>query len=183
MENHKNMALIGDVGGTNIRLQLIAVDLKADQPTLLKEVKYQVKEHHVFQQAIEGFLKDVGAEDYPTVAVIGIAGPISGNATFMANVEKWGTLDGAQLANNLKIPHFQFLNDFEAASYGVLTLPESEFVSINGYKADPSKVRGIMGPGTGLGNSVLYPVKTKDGIETVVIPSEGGHTDFPTIDE
>ena len=40
-----------------------------------------------------------------------------------------------------------------------------------------------MGPGTGLGNSVLYPIKVKDRREVVVIPSEGGHTDFPTIDQ
>ena len=37
MENKgKNIALIGDVGGTNIRLQLISIDLKADTPTLIK---------------------------------------------------------------------------------------------------------------------------------------------------
>ena len=116
------------------------------------------------------------------MAAIGIAGPISNNTVFMANVGKWGTLDGHQLSKNLNIPHFQFLNDFEAASYGVLTIPEDQFVSINGFKADPTKVRGIMGPGTGLGNSVLYPIQNKGKIETVVIPSEGGHTDFPTID-
>lgn len=80
------------------------------------------------------FLKDV--EVYPTVAVIGIAGPISDNTVFLANVEKWGTLDGEQLGKNLNIPHFIFLNDFEAASYGVLTIPEDQFVSVNGFKAD-----------------------------------------------
>jgi glucokinase len=183
MEAAKHTALIGDVGGTNIRLQLIAIDLKADEPTVLKEFKYMVKDYDVFQTAIETFLQGVAIEDYPKVAVIGIAGPISDNRTFMANVGKWGTLDGHLLSANLKIPHFQFLNDFEAASYGVLTIPEDQFVSINGFQADPKKVRGIMGPGTGLGNSVLYPMKTPIGIETIVIPSEGGHTAFPTIDE
>ena len=117
------------------------------------------------------------------MAAIGIAGPIMNNTVSMANVGKWGLIDGNQLGKNLNIPHFQLLNDFEAASYGILTIPEDQFVSINGHKIDPTKVRGIMGPGTGLGNSVLYPIKTKDKIETVVIPSEGGHTDFPTIDE
>jgi glucokinase len=33
-----------------------------------------------------------------------------------------------------------------------------QFVSLNGPDADPKKVRAIMGPGTGLGNSVLYPI-------------------------
>jgi glucokinase len=40
-----------------------------------------------------------------------------------------------------------------------------------------------MGPGTGLGNSVLYPIKKGDVLEIVVIPSEGGHTSFPVIDQ
>ena len=106
----KNIALIGDVGGTNIRLQLINIDLQANEPALIKENKYQTKEYDVFQQALEVFLKDV--EDYPQVAAIGIAGPISNNTVFMANVGKWGTLDGHQLSKNLNIPHFQFLNDF-----------------------------------------------------------------------
>lgn len=39
----KNIALIGDVGGTNIRLQLINIDLQANEPTLIKENKYQTK--------------------------------------------------------------------------------------------------------------------------------------------
>ena len=56
MENKKHMALIGDVGGTNIRLQLIAIDMDSPEPTILKEKKYQVKEHDVFQKAIELFL-------------------------------------------------------------------------------------------------------------------------------
>ena len=107
-----------------------------------------------------------------------MAGPITNNTVFMANAEKWGTMDGNQLGETLKIPHFKFLNDFEAASYGVLLVPENEFVSLNGPLPDPSRPRAIMGPGTGLGNSILFPM----GKEIVVVCSEGGHTDFPTID-
>ena len=59
------------------------------------------------------------------MAVLGIAGPITENTVFLANVGKWGVLDGYVLGNNLKIKDFVFLNDFEAASYGVLTVPES----------------------------------------------------------
>lgn len=44
-------------------------------------------------------------------------------------------------------------------------------------------MRGIIGPGTGLGNSLLYPAVVKNQRQTFVLPCEGGHTDFPTIDE
>lgn len=44
-------------------------------------------------------------------------------------------------------------------------------------------MRGVIGPGTGLGNSLLYPARIKDHKSILVLPSEGGHTDFPTIDD
>jgi glucokinase len=43
-------------------------------------------------------------------------------------------------------------------------------------------MRGVIGPGTGLGNSLLYPAVIKNERKTFVLPSEGGHTDFPVID-
>jgi glucokinase len=39
-----------------------------------------------------------------------------------------------------------------------------------------------MGPGTGLGNSVLFSSPFHKRKRVYVIPSEGGHTDFPIID-
>jgi glucokinase len=94
----KRIALIGDVGGTNIRLQLISIDLSLNNPAgLLKETIYKVADYDVFQKALEAFLADVGLENYPEVAAIGIAGPITDNTVFMANAEKWGVLNGNQL--------------------------------------------------------------------------------------
>ena len=130
------IAMIGDVGGTNIRLELIKVDIDADQPTSIKEGKFNVEKYDSFQLAVETFLKEVDQSSYPEVAVVGIAGPITNNTVFMANVGKWGVLDGNQLAINLNIKQFVFLNDFEAASYGILLVPKDQFVSINGLEAD-----------------------------------------------
>lgn len=48
------------------------------------------------------------------------------------------------------------MNDFEAASYGLLLIPDDQFVSLNGYKLNKDLTFGIMGPGTGLGNSILF---------------------------
>ena len=42
------IALIGDVGGTNIRLQLISINSQDNLPKVLKENKYQVKEYDAF---------------------------------------------------------------------------------------------------------------------------------------
>ena len=43
-------------------------------------------------------------------------------------------------------------------------------------------MRGILGPGTGLGNWLLYPASINNIKQIFVLPSEGRHTDFPTID-
>lgn len=112
-----------------------------------------------------------------------MAGPIFDNTVKMANAAKWGVLDGEKLGAALKIPHFRFINDFEAASYGLLLVPEADFVSLNGFEANPNQMRSIIGPGTGLGNSLLYPAVIKNLKKIIVLPCEGGHTDFPTIDQ
>ncbi len=129
-------ALLGDVGGTNIRLQLVSVDTSKNTPvSTLKKDTLLVADYDVFQNAIEKFLEDV--TDYPNVATIGIAGPIFDNTVSLANVEKWGTLSGESLGANLKIPHFKFINDFEAASYGILLVPEEDFEPLNNKALNP----------------------------------------------
>ena len=40
----------------------------------------------------------------------------------MANVPKWGELDGNVLGKNLNIQDFVFLNDFTANSFGLLLM-------------------------------------------------------------
>lgn len=181
-ENKPIVALLGDIGGTNIRYELVVVNTGKNEPEkTLKKETYLVEKYDVFSDSVKKFLED--AEFYPNIAVIGMAGPIADNTVAMANVPKWGTLDGEELSKTLNIAHFRFINDFEAASYGVLLVPETDFVPLNGKQADENKLRGIMGPGTGLGNSTLYPAKVKQEKQVFVLPSEGGHTDFPTVDD
>lgn len=44
--DHKRIALIGDVGGTNIRLELISIDLNLNTPVeKLKELTYKVADY------------------------------------------------------------------------------------------------------------------------------------------
>ena len=67
--------LIGDVGGTNIRLQLTGVDISKDAPVIIYKKEYlKVEDYKEFHHALEAFLE--GVEKYPEVAVLGMAGPI-----------------------------------------------------------------------------------------------------------
>ena len=89
----------------------------------------------------------------------------------MANVRKWGIIDGNLIGINLNIPVFKLLNDFEANSYGLLIVPDEDFISLNGHKLNKDKTIGIIGPGTGLGNSILFTVPFRDGKRVYVLGS------------
>ena len=54
----------------------------------------------------------------------------------MANVRKWGVIDGDLIGKNLNIRVFKLLNDFQANSYGLLIVDDNDFVSLNGYNLD-----------------------------------------------
>lgn len=52
MEGQKKIALIGDVGGTNIRLELVEIDIAKDQPRSIKDDTLNVKDHNTFLGAL-----------------------------------------------------------------------------------------------------------------------------------
>lgn len=169
--------LLGDIGGTNIRLRLIQVTPGFEQPTKeYKTDKLKMDDHPTFEGAIETFLKD--AEVRPKVAVIAIAGPVKENTVRMSNAEKWGDLVGNKMAETFKFEHFIFLNDFEAAAYGASVLGEEEVIHINNVPLHQDKVKAVVGPGTGLGTAMLYPAPFRNRLRNYVIPGEGGHVNF-----
>lgn len=114
---------------------------------------------------------------------IALPGPIRHNKVSLANVQKWGTIDGEELKNKLGMREFALLNDFTANSFGLLLMKEDNFVSLNGRNIDPSETRGVLGPGTGLGNSIIFSAPFRKRERVYVLPSEGGHTDFSYVDE
>lgn len=169
--------LLGDVGGTNIRLNLVEVTPGFEKPT--KEhgaANYLVDKYDTFESALEEFLGSAAV--YPRIAVIAIAGPIKHNAVKMSNVEKWGTLSGNRLAEDFKLDHFIFLNDFEAAAYGASVLTADEVIPITSSPLLEGKVKAVVGPGTGLGTAMLFPAPYRKRFRHYVIPGEGGHVNF-----
>jgi len=82
------VALLGDVGGTNIRLMLKRLDMKTRTSTVLKPFKtYRSQEMESFEAAVMDFLKEFeGTDDWPTVGVVGIAGEVNNNSVLTTNV-------------------------------------------------------------------------------------------------
>ena len=87
--------------------------------------------------------------------------------------------DGYALAEVFGFKAFTFINDFEAAGYGVANLEshQSTLVGGSGKTQDtPMTIKAVIGPGTGLGEGLLFKNEA-DGLY-YPSPSEGGHTDF-----
>lgn len=67
--------LLGDIGGTNMRLHFVEVTPGFEQPTKeFKKATLKVEDYPTFEGALTEFLKDL--QVYPRVAVLAIAGPV-----------------------------------------------------------------------------------------------------------
>ena len=133
------------------------------------------------QECVQQFLENIPSEHYPQTAVLGIAGPVSENRVRLTNIPGWPDLDGDELAKELKLKSFVFINDFTAAGYGisVLTSRDCDILGSSGeanMEEGAGSVKVVIGPGTGLGVGILVKAAA-DGLYEPY-PSEGGHTDF-----
>lgn len=169
--------LIGDIGGTNARLELFSADLTTGQRAGAGSVVriFPTADYETFQETLRAFLCDpeVKALKPPAAAAIACAGPVTGNACRMTNL-KW-IIDGEQIEREFGFAT-QILNDFEALGYGIPALTKDEVVPLN----DNAPVLGgpiaVLGPGTGLGEAQLM---WDTGLQAYrVWPSEGSHADF-----
>ena len=105
-------------------------------------------------------MENIASEHYPQTAVLGIAGPVSNNMVKLTNIPHWPKLDGNQLAKDLKLKSFVFINDFTAAGYGisVLSCKDCDILGSSGeaeMQEGAGSVKVVIGPGTGLGVGIL----------------------------
>jgi len=83
-------------------------------------------------------------------------------------------VDGDELKRALKVDSVALLNDLEATAYGVFTLENDEFLTLNEGTMHYSGNKALIAAGTGLGQSILYD----DGRHFRPLASEAGHADF-----
>lgn len=161
------MLLVGDVGGTNIRLALFEYKKKGK---LLKENRFSTKNYSSLISVINEFLKN---EDFKIkTACIGVAGPIRENRCKATNIP-W-IVDKEEIQKYLKIPKTYLLNDLEANAYSISCLEEKDFYVLNQGSFFSKGNRCIIAAGTGLGEAGIY----FDDKKFRPFACEGGHTDF-----
>lgn len=159
--------LVGDIGGTRTRLSLYDGRGKS----LLYEAVLPSREHATFDEIALRFLSS-STHPHPSVAVLGVAGPIRNRVATVTNLP-W-RLDETKLARSLSIPVVVLANDLVVAARGCLHLPSDVMLPITETRPIKGHHMAVIAAGTGLGEARLV----WDGAKYLVLPTEGGHADF-----
>ncbi|MDI3290619.1 glucokinase [Polyangium sp. 15x6] len=164
--------LVGDIGGTRTRLSLYDGLGKK----LLLEAVLPSREHGTFEEIARSFLASAD-HPHPSVAVLGVAGPIRDRAATVTNLA-W-RLDEVKLARSLSLDRVVLVNDLAVAARGCLHLPADVVVPLGDGRPKPKGNHlAVIAAGTGLGEALIV----WDGAKHLVLPTEGGHTDFAARD-
>ncbi|WP_298017466.1 glucokinase [uncultured Parasphingopyxis sp.] len=165
-----------DIGGTHARFAIATIE-GGRVAALGEPVKLATADHASLQTAWEAFGRTLG-RDLPRAAAIAIAAPIRGTVIKMTN-NPW-TVQPAQLDRQLGLDSHVLINDFAAVAHAVGSAGPEHFIPVTGpdEPLPNDGVVSVIGPGTGLGVAQLV----RRGGRNIVIPTEGGHSDFAPLD-
>jgi glucokinase len=164
--------LAGDIGGTKTALSLYALEGKTE----LKEVastRFASSEYSGLGPLVHEFLRSAtgGSVSSLCAAAFGVAGPVEHGISKTTNLP-W-VIDQRQLADQLGAP-VGLINDFYAVALGIGELGPNDVEVLQPGEVDAQGPVAIIGAGTGLGQAMLVP----SAAGPIVLPSQGGHTDF-----
>ncbi len=163
------MILAGDIGGTKTNLALY--ECVGERLEVRSQQQFASREFSSFTDVISAFAKErrmAGVD----AACFGIAGPVVGGRCRTTNLP-WD-ISTEDIQKHLDIAKVRLMNDLEATAYGMLYLPQEEFVDLNPTGRSLDANRAVIAAGTGLGEAMLF----YDGEQYHPIGSEGGHSDF-----
>jgi glucokinase len=163
--------LLADVGGTHARLAWVARPGEA----LGHTASYRCAEHAGLEAVVERYLVERRLPP-PRAVAIGIATPVIGDEVVMTN-RAW-RFSIAQLGRQWGVERLLVLNDFAALAHGLPNATADELRAVGGGAAIAGAPVAIVGPGTGLGVSGLFPSPAGP----VPIAGEGGHATLAAAD-
>lgn len=182
-----------DVGGSGLRIRLSNY-FNASEYIDVKHIKAQNTADALKSlNKLSGDIKKVASNAQCRGAAIAVAGPIKDNTVVFTNwpgkIEN-RTVSLSQLPRSLfPAGHSLFLNDLEAGAYGVIAAEEQGILSPLFEQMWPEIApRGklisdtrtaVLAMGSGLGVALI--VKTPIVPQPLVVPSELGHLQIPTV--
>ena len=168
----KTDILVGDAGGTNVRLAIARISGGA---VSLSDIwKRPGADFRTFDAAIDAFLKDQRPQ--LSGAAFGFAGPVRDGRIQLLHRD-W-LVEKEELKARLAVDRVVIVNDFFAMARSAPELSGDDLREISKGQADPRGSLAIGGPGTGFGVAILRRMiddrpPLTDG--WVVVGGEGGH--------
>ena len=153
--------LLIDLGGTNLRAG--AGDTSSMTISDIQKIKVDTNKD------IFDALNEISSKNNYEEIVISAAGPVSENKISMTNREL--EISAADLEKELNVKECHLLNDWESIGYSLPLMTKNDFNVIKSGNMDNSQTCLAIGPGTGLGFSVLRHV----GNIPYVYPTELGN--------
>lgn len=160
------MILAGDVGGTKTLLALY--QQQGPDWSCVKKQQYGSAVFADFTDVLAVFL----AGETVTHVCIGVAGPVMDGDCRTTNLPWF--LKNSEIAAQTGAVQVLLLNDLAAMAWGVLNLPDSDFVELNPAAKIKQGNVAVLAAGTGLGEAIV----AWNGQKHHVIATEGGNTDF-----
>jgi glucokinase len=165
------LALVGDIGGTNSRFGLVEPG-----STAVRDIAVQKNENFSsLEDSIAAYLAAKGLNTL-AAAAIAVAGPIDGETVGLTNRDWRFTRESLRAAARAR--RFRLLNDFEALALSLPHLGPDDVVQIGGAAHAGPAVKIVLGPGTGLGMATLAPLPTGGWM---ALPGEVGHITLPVV--
>lgn len=145
--------LVGDIGGTNARLELINACGE-----VVKKLVAKTADFHSFAELLTHFMEGIKGNPEHIYGSVCFASKILHNKTVTNANYKWDPTDGEYIKNHFGLKEMILLNDFEACGYSVPILDKSHLMPLTGNQmpnlSGNFKVM-LVGPGTGLGVCLL----------------------------
>ena len=164
-----NLALVGDIGGTNSRFGLVELGhTDVRDVEVYKNDEYQNLESVIAHYVDRREIKELSA------AAVDVAAPVDREMITLTN-RAW-TFSAETLRKAARAKRFRLLNDFEALAWSLPHIAKSDLVQLGGVANDTPLVKVVLGPGTGLGMATLAPLPNGGWLP---IPGEGGHVTLP----
>lgn len=179
MNSQQEVLITADVGGTNARIGLV-------ETLLIENIQKNAVQHvRNFLCADYASLTDILREymsDRPEYqfsrAVIAAAGYVKNGVVTGGNLP-W-QISAVGLEKELPLEHVSVLNDLEAVAHATEHLGHEDIVSLNKDSVEDKEAPiVVIGPGTGLGASILIPTRHN----SIVLTAEIGQMSFAPIDD
>ncbi|HEY1448095.1 MAG TPA: glucokinase [Caulobacteraceae bacterium] len=171
------VGLAGDIGGTNARFALAGRDQGGAVVTAFRQSMSNA-DYPGLEACVRAYLDGLGAAPAPTMAAFGVASPIAGDEVRLTNRD-W-SFSIAGLRRRFGWSRFEVVNDFAALGHALPGLTVQDWRPLKGpaWPSTLPPVVSLVGPGTGFGVGVVL----RGAAETLVVPTEGGHTSFAPLD-